>query len=289
MTSDAENLSSKTITDEHLPGYAELYDRLRETQEPDDMAQALEAEAARHVLPVQATRGVPTPFKAMVDFLRGRKHVQDLGEHVLEVAWLEFHVPRNSTGALKWKTSQSDEVAFNLNVFGSGLGSGRSISWSVESDIPARSICLKFIQQLNVQVQLYLVKESGRERYETSADVLSSRGRQLIPWVDCPYCASTVENVDEFDFEKGQIIDLRQYDSKYTETFTQELKEPLNASVGLTLPLPGAAQTANVGISFKREAHLSCTLVYEFAKGLCYQAYWPVGRSTDLPYWSSTE
>jgi hypothetical protein len=206
----------------------------------------------------------------------------------LEVPWLEFHIPRNSSGQLKWKTSQSDEVAFNLNVFGSGLGSGRSISWSVESDIPARSICLKFIQQLNVQVQLYLVTESGRDRYETTADIVSSRGRQLIPWANCPYCSCNIENVDEFSFEKGQVIDLRQYDSKYTETFAQELKEPLDASVGLTLPLPGAAQSANVGISFKREARLSCTLVYEFAKGRCYQPYWPVGRSTDLPYWSST-
>jgi hypothetical protein len=47
-TADVEDLPTKTILDEHLPGYGEVYERLKnEAREPDDMVQALEREGPR--------------------------------------------------------------------------------------------------------------------------------------------------------------------------------------------------------------------------------------------------
>jgi hypothetical protein len=287
-TSDVEDLHTKTILDEHLPGYGEVYERLKnEARDPDDMAQALEREGRGGEIGLRAARGIANPFKGILDFLRGRKYVRDLGVHPVEVAWLEFHVPRSCTGALKWKSSGSDEASFSLNVIGSGLGSGRRIAWSMESDIPARSNCMRFIQKLDVQVHLYEVPDGNR--YETTVDVVTAQGRQLVAWQDCPYCSCTIESIDGFEFQKGQMIDLRAYDSKYVETLTQDLTQTLNASLGITLPGVAVIPSgASLGISFKREAKLSCNLVYEFAKGHCYQPYWPIDHSSSLPYWSST-
>jgi hypothetical protein len=174
-TSDVEDLPTRTILDEHLPGYGEVYQRLKnEAREPGDMAQALEREGRGGEIGLRAARGIATPFKEILDFLRGRKFVRDLGVHPVEVVWLEFHVPRSCSGALKWKSSGSEETSFSLDVVGSGLGSGRRIAWSIESNIPARSICMKFIQKLDVQVQVYEVP--GDNRYETAVDVVAARG-----------------------------------------------------------------------------------------------------------------
>lgn len=282
---EPEELPTKAIADERLPGYADLFEDLqRKSQQSADIVEALEAEASSRDLPVQATRGIATPFKSIVDFLRGRKHVQDLGIHLVEVSWLELHVPRGSQGSVKWTTSATADASFTLEVFGSGFGSGRKIAWSMESDIPARPSCLKFIQLLNVQVDLYSVQD----RYAPTVNVVSAHGRRLVPWNDCPYCSRDIDAIDDFEFERGPIIDLRTYDGTYTETFTRDLTKPVSMSLGLTLPtLTAAGDVGTLGVSLKREAQLSCNLVYEFASGRCYQPYWPVAHSSDLPYWGS--
>jgi hypothetical protein len=287
-TSSTEDLPTKTILDEHLPGYGELYQRLKsEGREPGDINQALEREGRNAEIGLKAARGIPSPLKDIVDFLRGRRFVKDLGVHPVDVVWLEFHVPRSCSGALKWNSSGSEECSFSLNVVGSGLGSGRRIAWSMQSDIAARSICMKFIQKLDVRVRLY--ETAGGNGFEPAVDVVAARGRQLVAWADCPHCSSTIESVDDFEFQKGQMIDLRAYDSKYAETFTRDLAQPVNANLSIGLPAIAAVlPSANLGISFKREAKLSCSLVYEFAKGRCYQPYWPVDYPSNLPYWSST-
>lgn len=286
--SEAEELSTKTTCDEPLPGYGDLYENLKNKQ-PADIAQALEAEAARRPMPVQASRGIANPFKLIVDFLHRRKHVKDLGIHPVEIPWLELHVPRGCSGALKWKTSGNNEAGISLDVFGSGFGSGRKIAWSMESDIPARTSCLKCIQQLNVQVDLYSVHDSSGDRYEPCVNVVSARARQLLSWRDCPYCSRDIKSVDEFEYEHGPMIDLRAYDGKYTETFARDLTKPQSANLGIRLPaIASLPESGKLGLSFKRESQLSCNLVYEFASGHCYQPYWPVAGAADLPYWSST-
>jgi hypothetical protein len=279
---DPEELPTRTIADERLPGYADLVDQL---QRSPDVAAALEAEAGSRGLPVHATRGIVTPFASIVDLLRGRRHVEDLGVHPVEISWLELHVPRGSHGAVKWKTSTTTDASFSLEVFGSGFGRGRRIVWSMESDIPARSTCLKLIQLLDVQVDLYMVKE----RPAPTVNVVSARGRRLVSWNDCPYCSRRIDAVDDFEFERGPLIDLRTYDGRYTETFTRDLTEPVNVSLGLTVPtLPAVGDIGTLGVSLKREAQLSCNLVYEFTSGRCYQPYWHADRGSDLPYWSSS-
>jgi hypothetical protein len=111
-----------------IPGYGARFETLaaKETN-LDKIAEALESEAHREGLPIPAGRGLPAPFRLMVDFLRQRRLVQDLGVQTVPITWLCFHAPPVGSGTLKWAATNAAESSFSLSVLGSGYGSGRKV------------------------------------------------------------------------------------------------------------------------------------------------------------------
>ena len=132
----------------------------------------------------------------------------------------ELHVPPRCTGELKWKKENDRESSFTLSLLGGGYGNGCRISFAVEQEIPARTICCKFIQKIDVHVKVYALPSANGERYETSVDVIGPRGRQLVTWPDCPFCGIDIDKVDEFEYQLGEPIDLRNWDSRDIESFS---------------------------------------------------------------------
>jgi hypothetical protein len=100
--------------------------------DPDTLSYALQQRAAELGLPAVAGRGVPRALRPLMDILHKRRLVDDLGTYDGTVTWLELHVPRGGSGALKWRTGGTGQAAFSLELLGSGLGSGRKTSWVVE-------------------------------------------------------------------------------------------------------------------------------------------------------------
>jgi hypothetical protein len=134
-----DELRTRETSDEHLPGYAELYAELAPANpDPDTLGDVLQQRAAELGLPAAAGRGVPRALRPLVDILSRRHLVDDLGAYDTTVTWLELHVPHGGSGAIKWRTGGTGQAAFSLELLGSGLGSGRKTSWLVESDIPRR-------------------------------------------------------------------------------------------------------------------------------------------------------
>ena len=78
----------------------------------EKIAEALESEAHREGLPIPAGRGLSAPFRRMVDFLRQRRLVQDLGVQTVPITWLSFHVPPVGSGTLKWAATNAAESSF---------------------------------------------------------------------------------------------------------------------------------------------------------------------------------
>lgn len=284
-----DELRTRETSDEHLPGYAELYAELAPANpDPDTLSQALQQRAAGLGLPAAAGRGVPRALRPLVDILRNRHLVDDLGTYDATVTWLELHVPRGGSGAIKWRTAGTGQAAFSLELVGSGLGSGRKTSWVVESDIPRRTTCLRFVQEITASVKVYSVAERDGERREPSVDITGTRGRRLEPWPDCLFCAIEPADVDEFAYERGDVIDLTAYDAEYIETYQRDTSFTRNLDVGLKVPVPAPLpQAGALGLSLKQETTMSYEVAYQFINGRRYQPYWPADEPAGLPYWSS--
>ena len=186
-----DELRTREIGDEHLPGYAELYAELAPASpDPDTLGHVLRQRAAELGLPAVAGRGVPRALRPLVDIMRKRRLVDDLGTYDATVTWLELHVPRGGSGAIKWRTAGTGQAAFSLELLGSGLGSGRKTSWVVESDVPRRTSCLRFVQEITTSIKVYSDADRERERREVggSASRIAgwpSRRTPRGPWPPC--------------------------------------------------------------------------------------------------------
>lgn len=282
-----DELRTRETSDEHLPGYAELYAELAPANpDPDTLSHVLQQRAAELGLPAAAGRGVPRALRPLVDIL-GRRHlVDDLGAYDATVTWLELHVPHGGSGAIKWRTGGTGQAAFSLELLGSGLGSGRKTSWLVESDIPRRPTCLKFVQEITVSVKLYSVPGRDRERLEPSVDITGTRGRRLEAWPGCPFCVIKPADVDDFAYERGDPIDLTAYDAEYSETYQRDTSFARNLDVGLKVPA-ALPQAGGLSLSLRQETTMSYEVAYQFVNGRRYQPYWPAGEPAGLPYWSA--
>ena len=101
-----DELRTRETSDEHLPGYAELYAELAPANpDPDTLSHVLQQRAAELGLPAAAGRGVPRALRPLVDILSRRHLVDDLGAYDATVTWLELHVPHGGSGAIKWLTA----------------------------------------------------------------------------------------------------------------------------------------------------------------------------------------
>jgi hypothetical protein len=145
---------------------------------------------------------------------------------------------------------------------------------------------MRFVQNVDLHVRVYTLPSEVRERYEVSVDVVAFRGRQLVAWPDCPFCGVEIDKIDDFEFVRGEPLDLRTYDTPYKETLSLELSEESSVEAGVNIPgLPGIVEGGKTGLSVRREANISCNVMYEFANGRVYQPYWERSDSQSLQYW----
>jgi hypothetical protein len=54
---------------------------------------------------------VSDAYRLLVDRLRGRRVVEDLGEHAAAFAWLELHVPPGGSAKLGLRNEQGSDPA----------------------------------------------------------------------------------------------------------------------------------------------------------------------------------
>src|SRR6266550_3453867 len=124
--------SITVLEDEAIPGIAELVES-RSEDDPEKLASALLERAKEVDVGNPASRG-PERYLSIIERIRSRKLLEDLGNRQFTVDWLGFHVPAGAKGRLKIKHIQKGTFGATLKVLGLGFGAGRSLSLAVEDD-----------------------------------------------------------------------------------------------------------------------------------------------------------
>jgi hypothetical protein len=277
-------LRSNTLHLDSIRGYADRFMSLCISESSlENVVQLVTSQTRDEGLPLPSTRGVRNIFKLIADYVNQRQLRQDLGVHTISVTWFELHVPHECKAVLKW----GPESSFTLSLLGSGYGNGCKISFSVEGNMPAQIKCCKFIQHIDAHVKVYALPSTNGERYEAAVDLVHPGARQIVAWTDCPFCGIDIDKVDDVEYCHGKLIDLRNYDTTYIESFSGGLTVSNTMDISLPLQaLVGIVEGAKIGVTMKREAKINYNLEYEFINGLCYQPYWPADDPNRLPYWS---
>jgi hypothetical protein len=269
--------------DEPLPGLAERYDALvRKGLDGDALATELRAGALAAGIPLPVGRGLSD----VIAFLRRRRSsrrlVEDLGEHAVAIPLLEFHVPPGGAGELKFERGTSDERQFTIKLLGTGLGSGRTLGFSLCESFPERGTCARFIQHVTAHSRLYGV--DGGE-VETVTDVLRRQVREVVSWNDCPFCGVVPDTVDPVDFILGEDgVDHRH--DEHGEERVEELTVTTETSADIGVALSAAAVRVEAGVTARVTAQIACTARWVYPAGRLVIPYRPALAPQALPFWA---
>ncbi len=271
-----------TVT-EDLP-LVGLADRLAELGDAD-----VEEAAARLREHVDATR-VPGPdprgavsdaYRQLVDRLRGRRAIEDLGEHPAAFPWLELHVPPSGSGQLAIRNEQGSDSGVTLSIVGLNYGNGRVAKLSVSEDFGERKHCLQLVQHVSVRVIRY---EDGPPR----GDVTRVRNVEVVPWPDCPRCGQDSSELDTVGYEVAGIgLDLSHDEAGAERTMVHELSGSGERGLGVSIPLPAGVPALTVSFRAATTFSLVCNARYRFAAGHYYTPVRAVDDGPSLPFWLS--
>jgi hypothetical protein len=178
--------------------------------------------------------------------------------------WFECHVPPGGTTTVTSTKSESSDVSGELRIYGSGIGAGRRVTFEVSASSPSRSTCATYA--LNCMVRARVFEVRGRESVEVS--VTEVRGESVESLPNCPRCGIAVADVDPFDFELAQHIDLRHDTVPSSRSQSVTIEGSLSATIGIPSLGPVAV---NLGAKVSRTAKLDVLL--ELAPGRMYQPY----------------
>lgn len=266
---------------ERIPGPAEFVER----QGGDDahVAGALAEHMAQAGLDAPAKRGmVGDAYREIVRRIRGRRLIEDLGEHEFSIDWLGFHVPQGAKGQLKITSAGTTGYGVKLEVLGLGFGSGCRRTLTINEDFRERSQCLSLGQRVRAHVRSYADRGKATASL-VQVDVLAVLADERRALEPCPECAAADELLD---LEPGAAHDLRgdPVGQVYQESIKLESDESVD--VGLPLSIPGLKLKPSVSI--KRSMQLECAVKYDLPGGHLYTPYLRSDGWTGLPVWRRT-
>jgi len=277
-------MSNEARTDlgERIAGVAEFV----EQQGDDDDAHVADA-LAEHMedagLDAPAKRGmVGDAYREIVRRIRGRRLLEDLGEHEFSVDWLGFHVPQGAKGQLKITTAGTVGYGVKLEVLGLGFGSGCRRTLTVNEDFRERTQCLSLGQRVRAHVRSYADRGKTNASY-VQVDVLAVLADERRALDPCPDCAAADE---PYDLEPGAAHDLR--GDPVGQVYQESIKLEDDSSVDIGLPLPFSALKIKPSVSIKRSVQLECTVKYDLPGGHLYTPYLRTDGWKGLPIWRRT-
>lgn len=224
-------------------------------------------------------------FTRLIDWLQGRRLVEDLGEHDFEINYLTFHVPPGGTGQLKMTNTVGSKFGVKLSLLGLGHGLGRSIKFAGTKDFRERDHCLQIAQRVRAHVRSYADASSGQatQLQIDIVELLSSITRSLE---ECPECSRKLDDAP-FMFQQSEpTIDLRGDSVGQSQERTYTFESESNTEIGLPLTLSGIDVTPSIAVN--RTLRLQSEVRYDFPGGHCFTPYTEVGDWVDFPFWRQT-
>lgn len=223
-------------------------------------------------LPLRATMGPLDDLTNLVKRIWFRKLVRELPEQKCALPWFECHVPPSGTTGLAMKATTELENSIGFKLFGSGLGSGRSVKVQVSNASEPRKSCAIFYLDLLIKPRIY--ETFGQESVEV--EVIKCLGETVDSVDNCPYCGVDPGKVDKFDFVFGSYIDLRKDKVNSKRTINLEVNDSLSIETGFKL--------SDIPFELELGASVSRGMTLEVEYGLVHgKMYKPYHRVSGTP------
>jgi hypothetical protein len=271
----------KVVADEPVIGVADRVAALAGGE--GDAADQLRRSLAADGLSLPVERGLPDVARRVIERLRGMTAVEELGEVDAAFEILGLHVPPAGKAALQLHNSTTAEHQVSITAVGSGFGGGRTLTLSVDEDIPERDRCMVMLQHVTLSVRR-LTREGGPAADPLlRTDVVAWSNRELIGLPECPRCGSAGDDLDllEFDEDEANALDLRSYDAAVTRHQSMTLEGRRKTDIGVEV-----AGKAGAGFHLEKHTTISCTSSYTFPAGRWFLPYRHHGDTAALPYWA---
>lgn len=270
-----------------IDGLAARYETLDSNAPAETIASELRSHAVEAQIPLPAGRGVAEGFAWVINILKNRQLIADLGEQPAAIDWLSLHVPPGGSASFHIQNSSKEKGGVSLRLLGTGFGSGVGVSLSVKEDFLERTRCARLSQHVNVRVRRFGTG-SGAEEIETS--VTAIRHMEVKPWDPCPMCGRRPDELDPFSYVQASGgIDLTHDDVGMKRSETIELSASYQADIGLEATIPGLGVAGKIGISAGRDLELTCSMDYAFPPKSFFTPYRASGTQVvDLPFWAVT-
>lgn len=268
--------------DERIAGPAEFVER-HDTADDADVAGALAEHMERAGLEAPARRGlVGDAYREIVRRIRGRRLLEDFGEHEFSVDWLGFHVPQGATGQLKISSTGTVGYGVKLEVLGLGFGSGCRRTLTINEDFRERTQCLSLGQRVRARIRSFADRGKTMASH-VQVDVLAVLAEERRALDPCPDCTAADEL---YELEPGAAHDLR--GDPVGQVYQESIKLEGDESVDLGLPISLPGLKLKPSVSIKRSIQLECAVKYDLPGGHRYTPYLRADGWTGLPIWRRT-
>jgi hypothetical protein len=250
-----------------------------------------EADLARQLRQVSQDLGAGIPgdqsaagdlLRKIIARIRGRKLVEDLGLHPLEIPWLSLHVPTRGKARLQLTSAEKGADGIKFSLAGTGFGDGWSFAANLRQDFQERTRCLALVELFQVRLRSYAYADSPHD-LEYRSDVVAQVGTGARELARCPLCQPSPNDPPVFARKAGPAIDLIADSIGQTLSQQMVLTGTSEFEIGLKAKLPGDL-ALSAGVTCKREVSFTCTVDYTLAGRRRYQAMRQL-QFPDLPFW----
>lgn len=272
----SDSTGLQIVADEPIAGLSDAVERTAGAA-PHDRVHALAEAAAAQGVGAPAARGLPDVWNAIVETVLGRRVLRRVDAIEVPVPWMRLHAPTGGTARLKVATTTGSSSGLSFKAVGSGWGSGRSLTLSVNRDFHERNCCMAVVLALRARVTVYEGDVAPR------TDVLGVAGLSVEEFRTCPDCSGEHEQQGAMVVPAGEWIDLRRDTAGQTFETTIELSDTSDVDVSIPFTVPGL--DPQIGIEFRRRSHVSCTTTYVLPGGRRYRPSAAYGEPADLPFW----
>jgi hypothetical protein len=267
------------VDDGSLPSFAELVARDVGTSPSDATLGTLRRTLDDEDLPVTATMGFGDNLRALVERILFRKFVRDEADVACTLPWFECHVPPGGKTTMRTSATSVTERSCEIKVYGSGIGAGRKVSLVMTQASEPRAKCATYGIDCRVRPRVFDIR--GRESVEL--EVVECLGESIVSHDICPYCGVAASDVDPFDFQFGQQLDLRNDDVTRKEKLQLTLDKSFSASA--KLKIPALAPELTLGAKVSRSMNLE--VEQEFPPHVLYRPYTRLGPAPlQTPMWA---
>jgi hypothetical protein len=271
----------EVLEDEAIPGIAQLVE-----SRPDDDPQALVTELLDRALTVDV--GIPSSrstnrYLSIIDRIRGRQLVEDLGKRQFDVDWFAFHVPPGAKGRLKLTHKKEGTLGVKLKVLGLGFGGGRSLSLALQDDYGERTKCLLLQRTFEANFRVF-EDISGRQYFQVDVERVV-KDKQYGAG-ECQRCS--IGALPEFDFTPVAEVAIDVTHDPNGRTISDSYSIDENKELELSLPLNFTGFDILPGIALRRNVKLECEYGYTLPGGYCYTPFRDDDGWRDFPFWLRT-